>query len=125
MRIRYCFTISSDVTRPSAIAFCMSGMEASTTLNGGCAGAGGAGRSHEPSTRGAAVRSVVVNNRFFMITLPDEAGSMSEQAWATQTKRPELSFRPFDLTQSPFNLIQSPYGIFGGGWRFFVSCSNA
>ena len=34
MRVRYCVTSSRDVTRPEAIAACMSGMVASTTENG-------------------------------------------------------------------------------------------
>src|SRR5688500_2818116 len=33
MRIRYCSTSCRDVTRPSRIARCMSGIDASTTLN--------------------------------------------------------------------------------------------
>src|SRR5688572_13049604 len=35
MRCRYCSTICRDVVRPSRMAFCMSGMVASTTLNCG------------------------------------------------------------------------------------------
>src|SRR5262245_47076893 len=37
MRTRYCVTSSRDVSRLSAIAFCMSGIVASTTLKGGVA----------------------------------------------------------------------------------------
>src|SRR5688572_23131388 len=40
MRCRYCSTIFRDEVRPSFMAFCISGIVASTTLKGGAAGCG-------------------------------------------------------------------------------------
>src|SRR6185295_12208151 len=58
MRVRYCCTSWREVRRPDWRAACISGMVASTTLNGGGGGFGAA-------KSGVAIRSEI-SARFFM-----------------------------------------------------------